>query len=249
MPPTAFDAKRPAAKPHLERPGSDRRDAGAVAADRNRSRPSSASDQRARERRSASHTSSTALTWAQMGQRAPAAERLLKLPYHIVLVRDAEGDDERCWTARVQELPGCEARERTSEEAARSIAHAMEEWLDAALERGADIPEPRHPPTHSGRLLLRLPQDLHSEMARRAESEDVSLNGYITSLLAGTVGWPQGGDPMSAAPDGSTPESRAAAPTTRPRFLSVAIMANIVVVLAAGVAAVVLLVGALENGW
>src|SRR6266513_370085 len=127
MPPTAFDAKRPAAKAHLERPGSDRRDAGAVAADRNRSRPSSASDQRAPERRSASHIRSTGLTWAQMGQRAPAAEQLLRLPYHIVLVHDAEGDDERCWTARVQELPGCEAHERTSEEAARAISHAMEE--------------------------------------------------------------------------------------------------------------------------
>jgi len=183
-----------------------------------------------------------------MGQRAPAAERFLKLPYHIVLVRDAEGDDERRWTARVQELPGCEARERTSEEAARAISHAMEEWLDAALQRGADIPEPRHASTHSGRLLLRIPQDLHSEMARRAEIEDVSLNGYITSLLAGTVGWPQTGDP-SAASDGSTPESPAAAAPARPRFLSVALMANIVVVIAAGIAAVVLLVGALQNGW
>jgi antitoxin HicB len=184
-----------------------------------------------------------------MRQRAPAAEQLLKLPYHIVLVRDAEGDDERRWTARVQELPGCEARERTSEEAARAIWHAMEQWLDAALQRGADIPEPRHPSTHSGRLLLRIPQDLHSEMARRAESEDVSLNGYITSLLAGTVGWPQTGDPTRGAPDGSTPESPAGAPPARSRFLSVAIIANIVVVIAAGIAAVVLLVGALQNGW
>lgn len=208
----------------------------------------SVEDRRACERGRASPTRSTGLRWAQMGQRAPAAERFLKLPYHIVLVRDAEGDDERRWTARVQELPGCEARERTSEEAARAISHAMEEWLDAALQRGADIPEPRHASTHSGRLLLRIPQDLHSEMARRAEIEDVSLNGYITSLLAGTVGWPQTGDP-SAASDGSTPESPAAAAPARPRFLSVALMANIVVVIAAGIAAVVLLVGALQNGW
>src|SRR5215211_3980335 len=193
MPPTTCDAKGPAAKPRLQPAGSDRRDAGAVAADR--AAADRASDPRARDGTNASPTRSTGLTWAQMGQRAPAAERLLKLPYHIVLVRDADGDDERRWTARVQELPGCEARERTSEEAARAISRAMEEWLDAALQRGADIPEPRHASTHSGRLLLRIPQDLHSEMARRAEIEDVSLNGYITSLLAGTVGWPQTGDP------------------------------------------------------
>src|SRR5919204_246410 len=89
-----------------------------------------------------------------MGRHAQEAERLRRLPYHIVLMRDAEGDEERCWTARVQELPGCEARERTSEEAARAIYDAMEDWLDAALQKGAEIPEPRRPSTHSGRLLL-----------------------------------------------------------------------------------------------
>jgi antitoxin HicB len=181
-----------------------------------------------------------------MGQRAPQAERLLGLPYHIVLVRDCEDNDERCWTARVQELPGCEARERTSEEAARAISNAMREWLDAAIERGAEIPEPRRPSTHSGRLLLRIPQDLHSEMARRAESEEVSLNGYITSLLAGTVGWGQREEPTGVATDGS---SRAAASPARPRFISAAIVANIVIVLVAAIAAVVLVVAALQNGW
>ncbi len=96
-----------------------------------------------------------------------------------------------CWTARVQELPGCEAHEPTSEEAAHAISSAMEAWLDTALKEGTEIPEPRRPSTHSGRLLLRMPQELHAEMARRAESEEVSLNVYITSVLAGTVGWPQ----------------------------------------------------------
>jgi predicted RNase H-like HicB family nuclease len=182
-------------------------------------------------------------------QRAQEAERLLSLPYHIVLMRDSEGDKERCWTARVQELPGCETRERTSEEAARAISDAMERWVDAALEKGADIPEPRRPSTHSGRLLLRIPQDLHSELARKAESEDVSLNGYITSLLAGTVGWPQGGGNGSAAADGSVHGPAGGAPTARPRFVSIAIIANIVVVIVVAIAALVLLIGALQDGW
>jgi antitoxin HicB len=188
---------------------------------------------------------SISLKWLQMDQHAPEAERLLRLPYHISLVRDGQGDDERCWTARVEELPGCEVRERTPEEATRAISDAMEGWLDAALQEGAEIPEPRRPSTHSGRLLLRMPQELHSEMARRAESEEVSLNVYITSVLAGTVGWPRNG----AAANGSSGGLAGNDPPARPRFLSVAIMTNIVVLVIVGIAAVVLLVGALLNGW
>jgi antitoxin HicB len=181
-----------------------------------------------------------------MHQHAPEAERLLQLPYHIVLVRDGEGD--KGWTARVQELPGCEAHEPTSEEAARAISNAMEAWLDAALKEGTEIPEPRRPSTHSGRLLLRMPQELHSEMARRAESEEVSLNVYITGVLAGTVGWPQGRDPEGTA-NGSSRGLAETAPPGRARFLSVAILTNIVVLVVVGIAAVVLLVNALQNGW
>jgi antitoxin HicB len=183
-----------------------------------------------------------------MEQRAPEAERFLRLPYHIVLVRDGEGDDGRCWIARVEELPGCETRERSSEEAVGAIPKAMKEWLDAALERGAEIPGPKRPSTHSGRLLLRIPQDLHSEVARRAEGEEVSLNGYITSLLAGTVGWGQGAETASIAANGSKPGSRAPAPP-RPRFTSSSSVANTLIVLVAGIAALVLVLTMLQNGW
>jgi HicB family len=92
---------------------------------------------------------------------------------------------------------------------------------------------------------LRMPQELHSEMARRAESEEVSLNVYITSVLAGTVGWPRNG----AAANGSSGGLAGNDPPARPRLLSVAIMTNIVVLVIVGIAAVVLLVGALLNGW
>jgi hypothetical protein len=45
---------------------------------------------------------------------------------------------------------------------------------------------------HSGRLLLRMPRSLHSELARAAEREGVSLNTYITGALSGAVGWRSG---------------------------------------------------------
>jgi|SRR5215218_9031466 len=170
-------------------------------------------------------------------------ERFLDLPYHIVLMRDEQGGHEAAWKARVEELPGCEAHEETPEKAVRAIEKAMERWIAAALEKGADVPEPRRPSSHSGRLLLRIPETLHADLAHRAESEDTSLNGFITGVLAGAVGWQHTGDLTAAE------SSASGSGTPRSRLLSVAIMANIVVVLIAAIAAIVLLIVAWRHGW
>ena len=50
----------------------------------------------------------------------------------------------------------------------------------------------------SGRLLLRMPRTLHAELARAAEREGTSLNGFITGALASTIGW-RGEDGESGA--------------------------------------------------
>jgi RNA polymerase sigma-B factor len=90
---------------------------------------------------------------------------------------------------------------------------------------------------HSGRLLLRMPQSLHAELAEAAEREDVSLNQYITNALAAAVGWHR---------DDSAREAINAAP---PRWLPAALVTNIVVVVIAGAVALVLLVVALQQGF
>ena len=43
-------------------------------------------------------------------------------------------------------------------------------------------------PLPSGRLLLRMPPNLHAELAQAAEREGISLNGYITARLRESVG-------------------------------------------------------------
>src|SRR5215203_7383472 len=175
---------------------------------------------------------------------AREVERFLDLPYHIVLMRDEEGEDEAPWKARVEELPGCEAHAETSEEAARAIEKALEDWIAAALEKGSDVPEPKRQSNHSGRLLLRIPQTLHAELAHKADSEDTSLNGYITSVLAGAVSWQHNGHPHEG---GSGADETVDG--SRPRVLSVAIMTNIVAVAIAAIAAIVLLIDAWQHGW
>jgi RNA polymerase sigma-B factor len=92
-------------------------------------------------------------------------------------------------------------------------------------------------PRHSGRLLLRMPQSLHADLAEAAEREDVSLNQYITNALAAAVGWGR---------DGTTePEPAQEAP----RWLPAALVTNIVVVVVAAVVALALLVVALVQGF
>jgi RNA polymerase sigma-B factor len=90
---------------------------------------------------------------------------------------------------------------------------------------------------HSGRLLLRMPQSLHAELAEAAEREDVSLNQYITNTLAAGVGWHTSDHPAE--------EHQLKAP---PRWLPAALVTNIVVVLIAGAVALILLVVALRQG-
>jgi antitoxin HicB len=117
-------------------------------------------------------------------------EEYLQLPYTISLVHDTDDRNGfEGYVASVVELPGCLSQGETLEEAAANIKDAMAGWLTVALEDGVEIPEPTDPAAYSGRFLLRLPRGLHAELARRAEEEGVSLNHYVSTALAGVIGW------------------------------------------------------------
>jgi RNA polymerase sigma-B factor len=192
-------------------------------------------------------------------RRAPSAaparvpERLLDLPYHISVV---VADDGRSWKAHVDELPGCEGQGESPEEAVRSVRGAMKEWTADALANQRPIPEPRPESSHSGRLLLRMPQSLHRELARAAEAQQTSLNQFIASSLSRAIGLPSGDEPQPTAGRHSGEESsvrHATGPETpRPGgsdagLVRLAIVTSLVVALVAGVAAVILLIVASQQ--
>jgi hypothetical protein len=79
--------------------------------------------------------------------------------------------------------------------------------------------------SHSGRLLLRMPPELHGELARSAERDGSSLNAFITRVLSDAVGR---GTPR---PGGG-------------RLLRYAIIADVVLVAVAAIAAIALLIAA-----
>jgi hypothetical protein len=93
-------------------------------------------------------------------------------------------------------------------------------------------PEERTKPAPSGRLLLRMPAELHAELARAAEREGTSLNGFITRALSARIGW---GD--EKAGDGTAaPDDR------RTRLVLAALVANAIVIGLAAAAAIAILV-------
>ena len=116
-----------------------------------------------------------------------------------------------------------------------AAAPAADAERDAPKPRAdsSPAPDPKARAGHSGRLMLRMPQSLHGELARAAEREEVSLNQYITNTLSAAVGWHSSGK---------------RAPQT-PRWLPAAIVTDIVVVVIAGLIALVLLVVAWQQGW
>ncbi len=160
----------------------------------------------------------------------------LDLPYHFAIARDEDATGDDAWVARVEELEGCEARGRTPQEAAANVRGALEAWIAPALARGQQVPAPRTPATHSGRLLLRMAPTLHAELARAAEREEVSLNQFVSSALAGAVGW-RG----SASADAGDEPARPA------RAWTPALVVNTAVVAIAGIVAIVLLIIALKS--
>jgi predicted RNase H-like HicB family nuclease len=198
-------------------------------------------------------------TTAPMSSPERRAEHSLEyyasLPYHLTVVRDAE-DTAKPWTASVDELPDCTGRGRTAEEALAAARTAMSAWLETAVDEGREIPEPRSAASHSGRLLLRMPRTLHAELTRASEREGVSLNQFITDVLAGAVVWrsrPGATGPRTPAgpiqtpgAEGLTAELSAATPPRRDlsRFVPMALAANFVVVGVAGIVAVAVLIAA-----
>lgn len=96
----------------------------------------------------------------------------------------------------------------------------------------------RAPNGYSGRILVRMPSELHAQLAQAAERDDVSLNRYVNDALSSSVDDP-GAQAVAGEVDG---------PPSRARVVRVALATNLVVVVLAGVAAVVLLVLAVQRG-
>jgi antitoxin HicB len=104
-----------------------------------------------------------------------------------VEVRLLAADDGGGWLATFLDLPGCMGDGDTPEAAISDGYEAAQAWLTVAKECGDPIP---HPCTggESGRFVACLPKSLHTRLVARALKEGVSMNTYLVSVLAQSVG-------------------------------------------------------------
>ncbi len=91
---------------------------------------------------------------------------------------------------------------------------------------------------YGGRILVRMPGELHGQLVVAAKRENVSLNRYINDALWSSLS-PAGAEPAVTSQGAADPRQRA---------IPVALATNLALLVLAGIAAIVLLVLALESG-
>ena len=114
-----------------------------------------------------------------MPQRQPLAFYLAQ-PYPYVVEPDHE---EGGFVVSFPDLPGCMTQVEDAAEIASMADEIRELWLTSAWEQDLEIPLPVAV-DYSGKFVVRLPRSLHRSLAEAAEREDVSLNAYVTAVLA-----------------------------------------------------------------
>ena len=96
--------------------------------------------------------------------------------------------DDAAYVATSPEFPGLTGVDEDAETALAELREAMEMAIDVLNEDGEPLPVPRELVEHSGQFRLRVPKSLHATLVRQANEEGVSLNSYVSMLLASAAG-------------------------------------------------------------
>lgn len=96
-------------------------------------------------------------------------------------------EDEK-YVATSAEFPGLSGLGYTAADALGELTAAIDVAVEALVEDGEPVPQPRVVQEYSGQLRLRLPRSLHAAAAARAEEEQVSLNALLQSYIASGLG-------------------------------------------------------------
>lgn len=98
--------------------------------------------------------------------------------------RVAWSEEDKLYVGRVTEFPSLAAHGDSPEDALSEIKAVVGYVIEDIVESGDTVPEPLSRKDYSGRFNVRLPKDLHRELAADAARQGVSLNQLIVARLA-----------------------------------------------------------------
>jgi predicted RNase H-like HicB family nuclease len=109
------------------------------------------------------------------------AESLPKIEQYLYSVGWSEEDE--AFVARVAEFPSLAAHGETQEDAMREIRDVVGFVIQDLTESNEPIPEPFGKRSFSGKLVLRMPEYMHRQLAIEAMRQGISLNQLLNLKL------------------------------------------------------------------
>lgn len=95
-------------------------------------------------------------------------------------------EEDGCFVATIPDFPYLSAFGETQEDAVADAKQVLQMAIESLERDGIPLPQPKYYKIqqHSGQVRLRMPKSLHHELSLIAESEGVSLNTHMVSLLS-----------------------------------------------------------------
>ena len=100
-------------------------------------------------------------------------------------VRPLSKDEGGGYLVEYPDLPGCMSDGETIEEAIANGREALRDCIDVFRESGRKLPKPS---IEAAQWRQRLPRTLYSKLTRQAEDEGVSINSFVTAVIAEAIG-------------------------------------------------------------
>ncbi|MBF9015191.1 MULTISPECIES: type II toxin-antitoxin system HicB family antitoxin [unclassified Oceanispirochaeta] len=96
-------------------------------------------------------------------------------------------EEDNTHIAKCLEFPSLMAHGATSVKALNEMEVVVTETIEWMGEDGEDIPEPFGLKKYKGNLTLRVPPELHKNLAIKSAEEGISINKYILSRISAAV--------------------------------------------------------------
>lgn len=93
-------------------------------------------------------------------------------------------DEDGEYVGLCAEFPSLSWLDKSLETAFQGIQKLVKDVTHDMKKQGESIPKPFSTKNYSGKFIIRVPPELHRELAIEAHEADVSLNRYISAKLA-----------------------------------------------------------------